>query len=300
MMQLRALAAVLSLALTVGGCEASDPPTLRWSELEKMPLPPPGLHIPYGTGPEQWGELRLPAGGAEGSVPVMIMIHGGCWQSEFTSTYFTRLAAWFTAQGFATWTIEYRRIGNEGGGWPGTFLDVAAATDKLRELARDHPIDLNRVYAAGHSAGGQLALWLASRGKSTTRDGLFVENPLRIRGVLGLAAITDLYTYRVGRPNSCNSSVDRLLGGSPETVPARYAATSPVQRLPLGVPQVFIQGARDPIVEPASVAKYIEAAKRAGDEVTLLSLPQAGHFETSVQLPASEPALREAIRLLSR
>ena len=297
-MKLGALVAVLSLALIDGGCFAAEPSPLRWSELESIPLPPPGLRIQYGAGPEQWGELRLPESG--GVVPVIVMIHGGCWQSEFTSTCFTRLAAWFTAQGYATWTIEYRRIGNDGGGWPGTFLDVATATDKLRDLARDHPLDLNRVYAAGHSAGGQLALWLATRGRLTTGNELFVENPLSIRGVLGLAAITDLYTYRVGPANSCNSSVDQLLGGSPQTVSARYAATSPLQRLPLGVPQVFIQGARDPIVEPASVTKYIEAAKRTGDDATLLSLPQAGHFETSVPLPASEPALQEAIRLLNR
>ncbi len=103
-MKLCALAAVLSLALTAGGCTAANPPTLRWSELESMPLPPPGLRIHYGAGPEQWGELRMPEGG--GMVPVIVMIHGGCWQSEFTSTYFTRLAAWFTAQGYATWTIE--------------------------------------------------------------------------------------------------------------------------------------------------------------------------------------------------
>ena len=261
-----------------------------------MPLPPAGERIKYGDGPQQFGELRLPTG--EGPFPVMVLIHGGCWQNAFDYIYITRLAAWLTEHGIATWTIEYRRLGDEGGGWPGTFLDVANATDELRRIAERSKIDLQRVYSGGHSAGGQLALWLASRGKLEPTSELFVKDPLPIRGVLGLAAITNLAEYRIGPPKSCHSSVEPLLGGTPEKVEARYAQTSPSQRLPLGVRQVFIQGEEDPIVSAKSVQAYVAAAKSAGDDAVILPLAAIGHFETSVPLPATEAALTEALRLL--
>lgn len=263
-----------------------------------MPLPAPGERITYGSEPQQFGELRLPEGG--GPFPIIVLVHGGCWMSEFDYVYMTHLAAWFAGHGFATWTIEFRRIGDKGGGWPGTFLDVANATDHLRELARNHPLDLNRVYASGHSAGGQLALWLAARPKLPAASELFVKDPLPIRGVLGLAAVTDLGKYRVGPPGSCHASVDPLLGGSPGKVPQRYPETSPRELLPLGVPQIFIQGQRDPIVDPASVRLYVEAAKAAGDHATILPLPSAGHFETSVPIPLTTPLFEEALRLLQQ
>jgi acetyl esterase/lipase len=271
--------------------------TLSWAELSKMPLPPgPVARIPYGGGPQQFGELRVPQGA--GPFPVMVLIHGGCYQNAFDFVYITRLAAWLTEQGVATWTIEYRRLGDEGGGWPGTFQDVANATDALRKFAPTSRIDLERVYAAGHSAGGQLALWLATRQKLPDGSELFAKDPLPIRGVLGLAAITDLAQYRKGPPNSCHASVEPLLGGTPETVAVRYAETSPKQRLPLGIPQVFIQGEKDPIVSADSVQAYADAAKKAGDEVVTLLLPKAGHFETSVPLPQTQARLLEALRLL--
>src|SRR3954452_21015166 len=97
--------------------------TLSWSELGDMPLPAPGERISYSNGPQQFGELRVPKG--DGPFPVMIVIHGGCWQNEFDYVYMTRLAGWLAEHGVASWTIEYRRLGDEGGGWPGTFLDVA-------------------------------------------------------------------------------------------------------------------------------------------------------------------------------
>ena len=261
-----------------------------------MPLPAPGARIVYGTDPEQFGELRLPPGA--GPFPVVVLIHGGCWRAEFDYKYVTHLAAWLTARGVATWTIEFRRIGQEGGGWPGTFQDVARATDHLRVIAQKEPLDLKRVFAAGHSAGGHLALWLASRGQLAESSEIFAKDPLPIQGVLGLAAITDLAQYRIGPAQSCHAAVDLLLGGDPETFPVRYAATSPRERLPLGVRQIFVHGERDPIVDPASVRAYAAAATKAGDRATVLPLPGAGHFEASVPLPQTEPILAEALRLL--
>ena len=155
-----------------------------------------------------------------------MLIHGGCWQNEFDYVYMTRLGAWFAEHGIASWTIEYRRLG-EMAEVGRTFLDVAHAADFVRQLAVSHPIDSNRIIAAGHSAGGQLALWLASRGKLPAGSELYLENPIAIRGVLGLAAITDLAQYRHGPAGSCHASVEPLLGGTEEKVPQRYAETSP-------------------------------------------------------------------------
>ena len=296
--------ALFALLMNVRSMDAESSPaaasakakTLTWGELSAMPLPPPGERITYGAGPQQFGELRVPKG--EGPFPVMVLIHGGCWQNAFDYKYITHLAGWLAERGVATWTIEYRRLGDDGGGWPGTFLDVANATDALRRIANTAKLDLQRVYSGGHSAGGQLALWVASREKLEETSELFVKDPLPIRGVLGLAAITDLAQYRIGPPKSCHSSVEPLLGGPPEKVSGRYAQTSPSQRLPLGKRQVFVQGEEDPIVSAKSVQAYVEAAKRAGDDALVLPLAQLGHFETSVPLPSTEAALTEALRLL--
>lgn len=269
---------------------------MTWAQLLSMPLPPPGTRINYGEGPLQFGELRVPAG--DGPFPVFVLIHGGCWQSAFDYVYMTHLAAWLTEKGVATWTIEYRRLGDEGGGWPGTFLDAANATDSLRKIAGNTPIDTERVYTAGHSAGGQLALWLASRSRLPESSELYLKDPLPIRGVLGLAAITDLSQYRFGPPDSCHASVEPLLGGSPDQIGRRYAETSPAELLPLRVPQIFIQGGKDPIVSAESVGKYVNASEKAGDNVTLLQLTSLGHFDTAVPTPGTEGALNNAVQTL--
>ncbi len=296
-MKLRSFLSLLILLLALGASSGdASAKVLSWSELSKMPLPSPGERIPYGNGPQQFGELRVPDG--PGPFPVFILIHGGCWQNAFDYVYMTRLAAWMTQHGVATWSIEYRRLGDEGAGWPGTFLDVAHAADFIRELAPKNHLDASRAFAAGHSAGGQLALWLAARKKLPSTSELFLKDPIAIQGVLGLAAITDLAQYRIGPPDSCHASVEPLLGGEPDKVPKRYAETSPLQLLPLGVQQIFIQGERDPIVDPSSVRTYVEAAQKAGDEVTILPIPGAGHFESPTILPATEPLFEQALRAL--
>ena len=261
-----------------------------------MPLPVPGKRITYGSGPQQFGELRMPKGA--GPFPVVVLVHGGCWMAQFDYLYITRLAAWLAERGVATWTIEYRRVGDDGGGWPGTFLDVANATDAVRDLAKTAPLDLKRVYAAGHSAGGQLALWLATRVRLPHDSEIYRPNPLAIRGVLGLAAVTDLYDYRKGPAASCHGSVDQVMGGTPEKYPRRFAETSPRQLLPLGVPQAFVDGAEDQIVDPAAERTYVAAANKAGDRAELFLLPHAGHFDAAVTLPRTEAIFEKALKFL--
>lgn len=275
---------------------ASAVAPLSWSAVASREQPPAGLRLSYGAAPQQFGELRLPPG--TGPFPVVVLIHGGCWLQAFDYRYFNHLAAALASEGYATWTPEYRRIGDAGGGWPNTLLDAAAATDHLRTLATDYPLDLRRIAAVGHSAGGQLALWLAARDQLPRDSALYRDDPLPLQGVIGLAAITDLATYRIGPADSCHSAVDRLLDATPDSEPQRYAQTSPTALLPLGVPQWLLQGGRDPIVSSESVRAYIAAATQAGDTVTMRLDADAGHFEPALPDARLGRDLREALQAL--
>lgn len=297
------LAAVSAIAIVSGAACArsveSPMSPITWDALGQRSLPKPGERIAYGHAPQQFGELRVPSGA--GPFPVVVLIHGGCWLNQFDYRYFTHLADRLTTEaGVATWTVEYRRIGDPGGGWPGTFLDVANATDHLRRLASDRPLDLTRVVAIGHSAGGHLALWLAARPRLPKGTDVSSPDPLPLHAVVGLAAITDLVRYRVGEPGSCNSAVDSLMGGTDVEQASRYRLASPLALLPLGVPQWLVQGAVDPIVPAASVRDYVAAAKRAGDPATLLEESQAGHFDPAAPDTRSWPQVLEAIRAAVR
>jgi acetyl esterase/lipase len=256
-----------------------------------LSLPPlrEGLEIlSYGTGKYQFGELRLPAklpaGGTAASAsrqgyPVAIGIHGGYYRARYSLDYYGHVCSALRDAGFATWNIEYRRLGNWGGGWPGTFLDVAAATDYLRTLAaRGYPLDLGRVIAVGHSAGGHLAAWVAGRRRIATDSPLYCDDPLSIAAVISLAGVLDL--RRAWELRLSRGVVRRLLGGTPEQVPVRYDSTSPLALLPLGVPSTtVIHGTRDTSVPYEISRRYTEAAAESGDEVQLVTLEDTGHFE---------------------
>ncbi|MGQ0698238.1 MAG: alpha/beta hydrolase family protein [Panacagrimonas sp.] len=285
-------------SLLASACNAGSPGDMRsaplsWSEVQARPLPAAGERIAYGTAPQQFGELRVPAGA--GPFPVLVLIHGGCWLNAFDYRYFSHLADALTRKaGVATWNIEFRRLGDTGGGWPGTLLDVAEATDHLRELAGSHRLDLKRVVSVGHSAGGHLALWLAARPKLPRDSELYRPDPLALRGVIGLAPITDLAAYGAG-PGGCHSAVGELLGGTPRERAQRYKLSSPRELLPLGTAQWLIQGSEDPIVPANSVHIYAEAAIAAADGVSLELTTGAGHFEPAMPGTASWPALLDAV-----
>lgn len=287
---------LLTFALAMSSTAIAAKP-ISWKQLAAIPQPPAGERIAYGPAPQQFGELRVPVG--EGRFPVAVLIHGGCWLAAYDYQYFNHLAAALAAQGVATWTIEYRRIGDEGGGWPNTLLDVAKATDYLRSIAKTHAIDVSHVVSIGHSAGGQLALWLGARHKLGLKSPLYLPTPLALKGVVGLAPITDLAIYRIGAPDSCNASVDQLMGGTPTEVPRRYAEASPRALLPLGVPQWLVQGGKDPIVSLVSVTTYAKAARIAGDEGTVSVDPDLGHFDPAVpQTALGEVAMAAVLNLL--
>ena len=236
--------------------------------------PPAAFRLRYGAEPCQFGVLRLPDGA--GAHPCAVVVHGGFWRARYDLEHIGHLCHALAGAGVATWSIEYRRVGNPSGGWPGTFRDVERAAAHLFEIAPDYGIDPARVAVLGHSAGGHLALWLASRRRAAV-GGLNGAVTRPWRGVVALAAIADLrQCWELGLSNH---AVGELLGGTPSEVPDRYAAASPRELLPLGVKQALVHGADDEVVPVEMSRDYHAAATALGDDATLLVLPDTGHFE---------------------
>ena len=245
---------------------------------EAMARSPPSLaeRIAYGQAPSQFGELWLPAG--SGPVPVAVLVHGGCWQSSYGLDLMDPMAEDLYGQGVAVWNIESRRLGENGGGYPGTFLDVGQASDALRGLPQRPRLDLRRLVAIGHSAGGHLALWAAARQRLPKDSPLAAAEPQRIAGVVTLAGINDLAAYRANGP-ACGGAgtIDALTGARNRPPGTALADTSPAALLPIGVRQVIASGTNDGIVPARFGRDYAARATAAGDRVEVLDLP-GDHF----------------------
>jgi len=233
------------------------------------------LRLPYGTAISQFGELFLPAG--PGPHPVALLVHGGYWRAHYGLELMQDLGQDLARRGIAAWNIEYRRVGNPGGGWPGTFLDVARAADALRDLAPLYHLDLQRVVSVGHSAGGHLALWLAARTRIPAGSAISQqEEALTLAGAISLAGVVDLtLAYHL---HLSNDAVVELLGATPTTQPVRYAEASPAALLPLGLPQILIHGTRDEHVPVQVSREYARVARAAGDPVLFLEPADIDHF----------------------
>ena len=258
----------------------------------------------YGNLDYQFGDLRIPDN--EGPHPVAVVIHGGFWRSAFGLDNVADLAKSLAKHGMATWSIEYRRVGQVGGGWPGTLMDAAQAVDYLTELAKNNNLDLNRVVTIGHSAGGHLALWLAAR-HSLPEDSVLktMGAPLALQGAISLAGVADLSlmweVHGISEETSGNKNnpVRELLGGSPVEVPERYAQASPIQLLPLGVPQVLIHGALDINVPIGISQSYKNVADSMDEDVKLVEIPSAEHFKLiDPKSDAWQVVLEETLTLL--
>lgn len=240
----------------------------------------PDQRIPYGDAPSQFVDLFLPdqmvAIMPAPKVPVVVLIHGGCWRAQYGLEPMGQFARGLNEEGIAVVNIEYRRLGN-GGGWPTTFEDVAAAADSIRNLADEHNWDRERVVTVGHSAGGHLALWLGSRHQLKPGATLYATDPLPIKGVVSLAGIPDL--AEAVKQEICGSAPSELMGGMPSEVGAHYMEGSPSAFLPLGIPHTHINGVDDQIVPVAYVRHFVEAAQASGDQAKLIAVEDAGHFE---------------------
>jgi acetyl esterase/lipase len=274
--------------------------------LDRVP-PKADKRLAYGDLPLQFGDLWLPrkSPSPHQRWPVLIFVHGGWWSAAYGLEYGGFLCDAIRSQGVAVWSLEYRRVGDAGGGWPGTMQDVAAGAHHLVKLAEAFPLDLTRIAAAGHSAGGHLAFWLAGRHHIPPGSVLAQPQPqIGLRGVVGLAGAVDLrLTIDLGgylHFTSGAPAVRALMGGSPKSVPDRYAAADPGLLLPLGVPQILVQGSEDDQIPPELPKRWAQEATRQGDHIDVKIIPGADHFDvvdpTSKAWPVSQAAMLRVLR----
>jgi acetyl esterase/lipase len=208
-------------------------------------------------------------------------VHGGCWQKSIADRSLMSWAADdLRKQGMAVWNIEYRGVDEEGGGYPGTFLDVAHAADALRDQAATYNLDLKRVAGFGHSAGGHLALWIAARHKLPSYSPMRMDNPLKLVGVVNSGGLADLKASRSVTQRECLSDIyNELVGSISSTRTNVLADTSPAELMPLKVRQVSVNGHDDGIA-PANLGEgYTRRAKAAGDNADVVVVLNTGHVE---------------------
>ena len=306
-MAYRAVGVVVVSALLVGGSVWLDAqsgrsvekgPLMTAGELAAVPSRAPDHRITYGSDPSQYAELRVPDG--SGPHPLVVLIHGGCFKAAYaTARNVAAMGDALKDDGIATWNIEYRRLGETGSGWPGTYRDVGQALDHVRAIAGEYHLDLGRVVVVGHSAGGHLAMWTAARRRLPKASALYVADPLPVRGVMDLAGPVDMTANIAGYEALCRDTViTSLLGGTPAAVPDHYAHASAIKLLPLGIPQVLVLGSHEDFVPLTLVDAYVLAATQAGDQVHRILIPGAGHFEIASPLSFTWPQIKSAIRSL--
>ncbi len=253
--------------------------------------PPADARLAYGSDQTQFLDLRLPSSKekSEAPYPLVINIHGGFWRAKYNLDHAGHLCAALTARGLATANLEYRRIGNSGGGWPGTFADIRSAYRFLVQNAQRYHLDSQKIVAMGHSAGGQLALCLAAHEPRLTR-------------VVSLAGVVDL--QRAYQLHLSNDAVVEFLHGTPSKVPKNYRESDPAE---LSIPQArqwLIHGSSDGVVPPAFSRNYVAARqKRSGKEkedAHLLEISGAGHFDLIDPRTAAWKRVEETVLELAR
>jgi acetyl esterase/lipase len=258
------------------------------------------LKYSYGADPSQWGELFLPdlpaAGQRRG---VVVVIHGGYWRSTYGAELGEPLAMDLAEHGMAAWNLEYRRAGN-GGGWPGTFQDVLAGIDKLGELVEPHALDLGKVVALGHSAGGHLAVWAAGKGCRAAL-GPDAARPdaggVRLAGVVSQSGVLNL--AEAERLNLSNGAVANLLGGPSSEFPGRHRSADPMAALPLDVPVFAVHAEADEDVPVAMSALYVDASGAGGAPARLVMVP-GDHFDLINPESPAYATCRELVAQLLR
>jgi acetyl esterase/lipase len=280
--------------------ETTDPRAIL-----NRPGPPPDITLRYGPADDHVADVRLPrpdpGSGVARRAPLVIFLHGGFWRTTYDRAHTAPLAAALAGAGCAVCTPEFRRVGEPGGGWPGTFDDVAAAVDLLPGLietaAASVCVTSGPLVLAGHSAGGHLALWAAARYRLPPSSRWHTPAPGPYLGVVGLAAVSDLVACHEQRLGG--SAADALIGGGPDRHPDRYALADPARLLPLGIPVRLVHGSRDDNVPCQMSRDYAVSAAAAGDDVVLDELIGCGHFEPIDPLSAAWPAVLAAFRAIA-
>jgi acetyl esterase/lipase len=252
------------------------------------PAPLPDHEIRYGTGPENVADVRLPAVTSR-PARLVIFLHGGFWRAAYDRSHTGPMATALAAAGYAVCVPEFRRTGQAGGGWPGTFEDVAAAVDRspalVRKAAGPGVVADEPALLAGHSAGGHLALWAAGRHLLGPDSGWHADT--RARGVVvlaGVSGLADCYDQGLG-----NGAAADLMGGGPARFPQRYRVADPAGLLPLGCPVRLVHGSLDDVVPPAMSRGYAALGRAAGDDTAVAELPGASHLDVIDPLSPAWP-----------
>ncbi len=223
--------------------------------------PKADARVTYGGDQNQFADLRLPK--KKGPLALAIVIHGGFWRARYDLEYAGHLCAALTAKGIATANLEYRRVGNAGGGWPGTFADIRAGYQFLTQNAHKYEVDAHRIVAIGHSAGGQLGLCLAA-------------HETGVKAAISLAGVVDL--QRAYALHLSNDAVVEFLGGTPAEVVDHYREADPI-KLAIRARQWLVHGAADDVVPPAFSRDYVSAKQKMKEDARLVEIAGAGHFE---------------------
>lgn len=232
-------------------------------DILSKPQPQPDERVPYGTDPNQFIEVRLPH--AAGPHRALINIHGGFWRAKYDLVHAGHLCESLRQAGLATFNLEYRRVGNPGGGWPGTFADIRAAYRFIRQQSKTFHLNPAQLVIMGHSAGSQLALCLVAHEPSLQR-------------VISLAGVVDL--KKAFALHLSNDAVAEFMGGPPDKVPEHYAEADPMEeQLPHATKQWLIHGTSDDIVPVQFSRDYVSQKTAKGESAVLVEIPQAGHFD---------------------
>lgn len=264
---------------------ADDP-----AEVLTRAAPEPDFTRAYGTDSNQVVDVHLPPAGVA-SRGLVVFIHGGFWRALYDRIHARPLAAALAADGYVVANVEYRRVGHEGGGWPGTLEDAVRAVRAAPGFARDGAgrdrLDrLGPPIIAGHSAGGHLALWVAHR-----------LGPSAVGGVLALAPAVNL--VRMQETGVGGGAVADLLDGEPEAAPDRYGQADPYRNLPIGVPLVVVHGGRDEVVPFELGRDFVSTAAEAGDAARLIGLPDIEHYGLIDPLSPAWPSVRHGLASLT-
>ena len=265
-------------------------PIMQWPDLLDQPRPAADRTIPYGDDPLQLVDVWLPKG--KGPHPVVVMIHGGCWQTEIaTRDIMNYIADDLRKDGIAVWNVEYRGV-DRGGGYPGTYMDVGAAADALGAQAKALNLDLTRTIAIGHSAGGHLALWLAARQALAKDVPLRGANPLRIDAAISQAGIADLRAAMAREGHACGTQAPRQTAGD------AFARTSPPEMPVSAAKQIQFHTDKDRIAPPDYATTYAEVMKKRGVDVETQVHGPEGHVELIAPSSRSWAAQKARIKQL--
>jgi acetyl esterase/lipase len=247
-------------------------------EILTLKPPPADVRLAYGSDASQFGDLRLPAG--KGPFPVAMNIHGGFWRAKYDLLHAGHLCAALSGKGVATWNLEYRRFGNPGGAWPGTFEDIVNGYRFLPQIAKRYDLDAGKILVMGHSVGGQLALCLAAHEPSVTRA-------VSLAGVVDLQRSFDLHLS--------HDAVVEFLGGKPTEVLDHYREADPMRLAIPHATQVLVHGAADTVVPVEFSRRYVEAKKKTGENVALIEIAKADHYDLIDPRSAAWPKVEGAV-----